>query len=54
MKTKTIQAALFTLLCAAAGSTGARGLGAGSIFSRVDDQAKKVTEAYAASQRGGR
>ena len=52
MKTKTIQAALFALLCAATGSAGARGLGAGSIFSRVDDQAKKVTEAYAAIHEG--
>ena len=48
MKTKTIQAVLFALLCAAAGTTVAQGLGAGSIFARVDDQAKKVTEAYAA------
>ncbi len=52
MKTKTIQAALFALLCAATGSAVARGLGAGSIFSRVDDQAKKVTEAYAAIHEG--
>ena len=54
MKTKTIQAALFVLLCAAAatGSAVAQGLGAGSIFSRVDNQAKKVTEAYAAIHEG--
>ena len=52
MKTKTIQTALFALLCAATGSAVARGLGAGSIFSRVDDQAKKVTAAYAAIHEG--
>ena len=52
MKAKTIQAALFALLCAATGSVAARGLGGGSIFSRVDDQAKKVTEAYAAIHEG--
>ena len=52
MKTTTIQSALFALVCAATGSAGARGLGAGSIFSRVDDQAKRVTEAYAAIHEG--
>ena len=49
---KTIQTALFALLCAVTGSAVARGLGAGSIFARVDDQAKKVTAAYAAIHEG--
>ena len=48
MIAKTIQTVLFALLCAATGSTVAQGLDAGSIFSRVDDQAKRVTAAYAA------
>ena len=43
MKTTTIQSALFALVCAAAGSAVAQGLGAGSIFSRVDDQATATT-----------
>ena len=43
MKTKTIQTALFALLCAVTGSVAARGLGAGSIFARVDDQAFAAT-----------
>jgi len=52
MIAKTIQTVLFALLCAATGSTVAQGLGAGSIFSRVDDQAKRVTAAYAAIHEG--
>ena len=52
MKIKTIQAALFALLCSATGSIVVQGLGAGSIFARVDDQAKRVTEAYAAIHEG--
>ncbi len=52
MKTKTIQSTLLALLCIAAGSTVAQGLGAGSIFARVDDQAKKVTAAYVAIYEG--
>lgn len=49
---KMIQTALFALLCAVTGSAVARGLGAGSIFARVDDQAKRVTAAYAAIHEG--
>lgn len=52
MIAKTIQTVLFALLCAATGSTVAQGLDAGSIFSRVDDQAKRVTAAYAAIHEG--
>ena len=52
MRKKTIQSTLLALMCVAAGSTLARGLGAGSIFARVDDQAKKVTAAYAAIHEG--
>lgn len=39
-------------MCAVAISASAQGLGAGSIFSRVDDQATKVTKAYAAIHDG--
>ena len=52
MRKKTIQSTLLALMCVVAGSTLARGLGAGSIFARVDDQAKKVPAAYAAIHEG--
>ena len=52
MKAKTIQSALFALLCATTGFAGAQGPGAGSVFSRVDGPAKKVPETYTAIHEG--
>ena len=48
MKHNTIQSFLPAALFAAASTASAQGLGSGSLFSRVDDQATKVTQAYAA------
>ncbi len=52
MKRTTIQSLLAAELCAAALSASAQGIGSGSLFSRVDDQATKVTQAYAALYEG--
>ena len=52
MKERLFPLAAFVSAALSASLSHAQGLGAGSLFSRVDDQATKVTEAYAAIHEG--